>query len=110
VVNGQSTASLGKHVDGAIYKGLALVPTAFGNFLLATDFHNARIDVFDTSFHLFQPAAPFFTDPNLPAGYAPFNVAYLGGKIYVTYAKQDADAEDDVAGPGFGFLDVYNTA
>jgi uncharacterized protein (TIGR03118 family) len=26
----------------------------------------------------------------------------------VTYAKQDADAEDDVAGPGFGFVDVFD--
>jgi uncharacterized protein (TIGR03118 family) len=25
----------------------------------------------------------------------------------VTYAKQDADAEDDVAGAGFGFVDMY---
>jgi uncharacterized protein (TIGR03118 family) len=108
VVAGQSTASLARHVDGAIYKGLTLATTAFGSFLLAADFHNARIDVFDTSFTLIQPAAPFFTDPALPAGYAPFNVAALDGKVYVSYAKQDADAEDEVAGPGNGFVDVYS--
>jgi len=107
-VAGQSTAILANHVAGANYKGLALATTAFGSFLLAADFHNARIDVFDTSFHLVQPAAPFFTDPALPAGYAPFNVAVLDGKVYVAYAKQDADAEDEVAGPGLGFVDVYN--
>jgi uncharacterized protein (TIGR03118 family) len=107
-VAGQSTATLVKHVDGAIYKGLTLATTAFGSFLLAADFHNARIDVFDSSFTLIQPAAPFFTDPALPAGYAPFNVAALGGKIYVAYAKQDAAAEDEAAGPGEGFVDVYN--
>jgi len=108
VVAGQSTASLAKHVDGAIFKGLTTATTAFGSFLLAADFHNARIDVFDTSFNLIQPPAPFFTDPALPAGYAPFNVAVLGGKIYVSYAKQDADAADEVAGPGKGFVDVYS--
>ena len=108
VVAGRSTASLAKHVDGAIFKGLTTATTAFGSFLLAADFHNARIDVFDTSFNLIQPPAPFFTDPALPAGYAPFNVAVLGGKIYVSYAKQDADAADEVAGPGKGFVDVYS--
>ena len=108
VVAGQSTASVARHVDGAIYKGLTLATTAFGSFLLAADFHNARIDVFDTSFNPIQPAAPFLTDPALPAGYAPFNVAALDGKIYVAYAQQDADAEDEVAGPGTGFVDVFN--
>jgi uncharacterized protein (TIGR03118 family) len=107
-VMGQSTATLAAHVDGAIYKGLALASTAFGNVLLAADFHNARIDAFDSSLHLIQPAAPFFTDPGLPAGYAPFNIAVLDGKIYVAYAKQDADAEDEVAGAGLGFVDVYS--
>ncbi len=107
-VNGQSAAIVVNHVDGAIYKGLTLAPTAFGNFLLAADFHNARVDVFDSSFHLMQPGAPFFTDPGLPAGYAPFNIAALDGKIYVAYAQQDADAEDEVAGAGLGFVDVYN--
>jgi len=107
-VAGKSTASLAKHVDGAIYKGLTLVTTAFGSFLLAADFHNGRIDIFDSSFNLIRTAAPFFTDPALPAGYAPFNVASLNGRVYVTYAKQDAAAEDEVAGPGKGFVDVYN--
>ncbi|MGI8696405.1 MAG: TIGR03118 family protein, partial [Mycobacteriales bacterium] len=41
------------------------------------------------------------------AGYAPFNVQELAGKLYVTYAKQDATLHDDVAGPGHGFVDVF---
>ena len=51
-----------------------------------------------TSTSVTLPAGAF-TDPNLPKGYAPFNVQELGGKLYVTYAKQDADKHDDVAGP-----------
>ncbi len=44
-----------------------------------------------------------------PSGYAPFGIQALAGGIVVTYAKQDADAEDDVAGAGFGFVDMYST-
>jgi uncharacterized protein (TIGR03118 family) len=94
---------------GAIYKGIALAQTAQGSRLYAADFHNAKIDVFDGSFAPVTPAPGSFTDPNLPAGYAPFNVQLLGGRLFVTYAQQDANAEDDVAGPGKGFVDVYDT-
>jgi uncharacterized protein (TIGR03118 family) len=48
-----------------------------------------------------------FIDPNLPKGYAPFNVQAIGGDIYVTYAKQNAARDEEVAGPGLGFVDVY---
>jgi uncharacterized protein (TIGR03118 family) len=48
-----------------------------------------------------------FVGRNVPAGYAPFDVADLGGRVYVTYAKQDAARHDDVAGPGHGFLNVF---
>ena len=48
-------------------------------------------------------------DPNLPAGYAPFNVQNIGGQIYVTYAKQDAEGRDDVPGAGNGFVSIFGT-
>src|SRR5262249_13105240 len=32
-----------------------------------------------------------------------------GGKVYVTYAMQDANAEDDVQGAHLGFVDVFDT-
>jgi uncharacterized protein (TIGR03118 family) len=93
--------------DGAIYKGIALANNGAGNFLYLADFHNAKVDVLDSTFHL-TTLAGNFTDPSLPAGYAPFNVAAIGGKLYVTYAKQDATATDEVAGPGLGFLDTFD--
>lgn len=93
----------------AIYKGLALVPTAGGDRLYATDFHNGRIDVFDEHFHLASSPGGF-TDPNLPAHFAPFGIRNIGGKLVVTYAKQDRDREDEVAGPGLGFVDLYDAA
>lgn len=94
---------------GAIYKGLAIASTRkHGTLLYAADFHGAKIDVFDDHFApLTLPGA--FVDRGLPAGYGPFNVQELGGRLYVAYAKQDADAEDEVAGAGLGFVDVYNT-
>ena len=77
--------------SGAIYKGLAIAPTPDGAFLYAADFHDGKIDVFDEQFQPVSKAGAF-TDPTLPAGYAPFNVQDLDGRLYVTYAKQDADA------------------
>jgi uncharacterized protein (TIGR03118 family) len=104
-----TTAIVAAKVDGAIYKGLALLVTNAGPMLLAADFHNARIDVFDSSFDQVNLPASAFHDPGLPTGYAPFNVAVLAGSVYVAYAKQDAEAEDETAGPALGFVDRYAT-
>jgi uncharacterized protein (TIGR03118 family) len=93
--------------QGAIFKGLAIADTPDGPRLYATDFHNGRVDVFDENFDRVHVAGAFH-DPNLPAGYAPFGIQKLGSEIFVTYAKQDADAEDDVAGAGFGYVDRYS--
>ena len=93
--------------EHAIYKGLAIGTTSDGDRLYAADFHNARVDVFNGSFKLvLRPGA--FRDPNLPEGYAPFGIQNIGGWIYVTYAKQDADREDEIAGAGLGIVDVYD--
>jgi uncharacterized protein (TIGR03118 family) len=92
---------------GAIYKGLTVADTPAGPRLYAADFHNARIDVFDGSFTLVPGG---FVDSSLPSGYAPFNVQVIGDRVFVAYAKQDADAEDEVAGQGRGFVDAYDLA
>jgi len=102
-----TNASIVGHSTGAIYKGLAIVHASTGNYLLATDFHHGRVDVYDKGFHLVHPDALSFRDPTLPKGYAPFNVFVVGNKVYVTYAKQDAAKEDEVDGAGLGFVDVY---
>jgi uncharacterized protein (TIGR03118 family) len=93
---------------GAIYKGLAIASTAAGGRLYATDFHNRRVDVFDGSFNLVTPPGAF-VDPKLPARFAPFGIQNVGGTLFVTYAKQDAAGEDDVAGRGLGFVDMFDT-
>ena len=102
-------AQVGARVRHAIYKGLATATTSAGTFLYGADFHRGRIDVFDQGFdRVHLPGR--FQDRKLPRGYAPFNVQELGGRLYVAYAKQDADREDEVAGPGRGFVDVYSTS
>lgn len=94
-------------MSGAVYKGLAMAANGTGNFLYATDFHNNRIDVFDKDF---KPATltASFSDPRIPAGFAPFGIQNLQGNLYVTYAKQDAAQHDDVAGQGLGFVNVFD--
>lgn len=94
------------HVDGAVLKGLALVHSPFGPLLLAANFHDNRIEVFDATFNHLS-VDRLFRDNRLPHGYAPFNVAEVGDRVFVTYAKQSADRVDDVAGAGHGFVDVY---
>ena len=78
----------------------------FGPLLLAANFHSNRVDIYDSTFHRVS-ASLLFRDFRLPHGYAPFNVAEVGNRVFVTYAKQDADRHDDVAGRGHGFVDVY---
>src|SRR5262249_22217604 len=99
--------------SGAVYKLVAMASTQQGNFLYATDFHNDKIDVFDKHFHkvkLGQGRFGTFTDPHAPAGFAPFGINDANAILFVTYAKQDADAHDDVAGPGNGFIDEFSTS
>jgi uncharacterized protein (TIGR03118 family) len=87
----------------AIYKGLAVA----SDRLFATDFHNGRVDVFDAAFKLVTTGG--FTDSTIPKGFAPFGIQALGGNIFVTYAKQDAKAEDDVPVPGQAYVDEFTT-
>jgi uncharacterized protein (TIGR03118 family) len=103
---------------GAVYKGLVFGTNPQGVFLYATDFRNAKIDVFapngPNNNGLF-PAADstqipgIFSDPNIPAGFAPFGIQNIDGVLFVTYALQSQQKHDDVAGKGNGFVDVFDT-
>jgi uncharacterized protein (TIGR03118 family) len=94
--------------EGAVYKGAALGTSSEGMRLYVTNFHEAEVSVYDDTFtEIDDPTA--FIDPNVPDGYAPFGIENINNQIYVTYAKQDADGEDDVPGKGHGFLAVFDT-
>ena len=92
----------------AIYMGLALGRNQSGAFLFAANFHAGTVDVFDGNFAPVSWSGAF-EDPDLPDGYAPFNIANLGGRLYVAYAKQDAEREDEEVGAGFGYVNVFDT-
>jgi uncharacterized protein (TIGR03118 family) len=93
---------------GSVYKGLAIGSYGGANYLYAADFHNQRVDVFDASFaRVALPGA--FSDPNLPAGYAPFGIQAIGDRIYVAYAMREASGDDEQAGAGLGIVNVYDS-
>jgi uncharacterized protein (TIGR03118 family) len=92
---------------GAVYKGLAIATMNAVPRLYATDFHNAKIDVFDQTYAKMTVAGGF-TDANIPAGFAPFGIQSAASTVWVTYAKQDAMKMEDVAGAGNGYVDVFD--
>jgi uncharacterized protein (TIGR03118 family) len=94
---------------GAVYKGLAIA----GNSIYATNFRFGTVEMFDSNFQLGKS----FTDSKLATTcplpnqcYAPFGIQNIGGNLYVTFALQDAEHHDDVAGPAHGFVDVFDTS
>lgn len=89
--------------SGAIYKGLAIA----GDRLYAADFHNSKVDVFNGVFTRI-PIPGAFAPPGVPTGYAPFGIQQIGNQIFVTYALQDPAAQDELAGPGAGFVEVFD--
>lgn len=92
----------------AVYKGVTIADVGTTPFLYAANFRSGQVEVYNTSF---QPVSMpgGFVDHHIPTGFAPFNVQAIGNNVFVTYAKQDAARHDDVAGPGNGFVDEFNS-
>jgi uncharacterized protein (TIGR03118 family) len=95
-------------VNHAVYKSATLGMANGHNFLYVSNFHTGHVETYDENFHQVNPNG--FADPNLPAGYAPFGIRNFNGEIFVAYAKQDHQRHDDVPGPGFGFVSVFDTS
>jgi uncharacterized protein (TIGR03118 family) len=101
---------------GAVYKGLAVGTNVNGVFLFATNFRAGTVEVYapapaGNTTGLYVPVTTDggFTDPDIPAGYAPFGIQNIDGDLFVTYAEQNAQKHDNVAGNGLGFIDVFDT-
>jgi uncharacterized protein (TIGR03118 family) len=95
--------------SNAVFKGLALATLPNGTArLYAADFHNGKMVVLDSAYQVVDDATAF-RDAKIPAGYAPFNVQALEGKLFVSYAKQDAAAHDDDHVTGRGMVNVFST-
>jgi uncharacterized protein (TIGR03118 family) len=105
----------------AVYKGVTTGDVNEVRYLYAANFRSGHIEVYDTTFkpvlssnthgedHPGSFSEGSFNDEEIPEGYAPFNVQNIGGSLFVTYAQQDAPRHDDVAGAGFGFVDIFST-
>jgi uncharacterized protein (TIGR03118 family) len=101
-----TTAEVLTTINNGELKGLAIGNNGTGNYIYAADFKNNAIDVLKGNAG--DPnLAGNFIDPALPAGYAPFNVQNLNGKLFVTYAVVGPTG-DDVAGPGNGIVDTFD--
>jgi uncharacterized protein (TIGR03118 family) len=104
---GNAKLKVDNSAAGAVYKGIALGSSDSGPLLYAANFGAGTVDVFDGNY---QPVTTSggFTDPNLPAGFAPFNIHRIGRKLYVTYAMQDSAKHNDVPGAGNGLINVFD--
>ena len=90
----------------SVYTGLAIGASGMDTMIYAADFNSRKIDVFDKNYVLQSMS---FTDPNVPATYAPFNIQNIGGMLYVTYARYDPATHKEKPGAGLGFVSVFNT-
>jgi uncharacterized protein (TIGR03118 family) len=90
----------------ASYTDIALDTNATGTFLLAANFKQGTVDVFDSTFAP-HPLAGNFTDPTLLTGYSPFGIHSIGGNVYVTYAQVSATTFESV-GAGLGYVDEFD--
>jgi uncharacterized protein (TIGR03118 family) len=102
--NNTASVAFDNSASGAVYKGLALVNSTF---LLAANFNSGKVDVFDRNFN---PASlsGSFTDPRLPAGFAPHGIHVINGQVYVAYAMQDGPKHDAQPGAGLGQVDIFD--
>jgi uncharacterized protein (TIGR03118 family) len=99
---GATAATVKASVPNGIFKGL----TIMNGKLYATDFHNGKVVVFDSTFAPAQTSGGF-KDKNLPKAYGPFGIQAIGGNLFVTYAQQDSKREDEVGKPGHGIVDEF---
>jgi uncharacterized protein (TIGR03118 family) len=91
----------------AKYTGLEFGNNGSQNLLYAANFFAGRIDVFDSNFQPINLSGSFI-DPNLPAGYAPFNIVRSGARLFIAYGKQNASKSNAVFCGGCGFVDIFD--
>lgn len=103
---GNDAQKMSGDTPGELYTGIALANDGGNNFLYIANFSAGSIEVIDKNW---QKVNKSFTDPELPAGYSPFNIQNVDGLLYVMYAKNGTAPGKvvDVA-PGNGFVDIFN--
>ncbi|HKE15292.1 MAG TPA: TIGR03118 family protein [Kofleriaceae bacterium] len=94
---------------GASYTGLAQADSGSESLLYSADFHNAQVAVYDADFNPVDLGPDAFVDPDLPDGFAPFGIHNVDGQLFVTFAQQDENAEEEVEGPGLGYVSEFDS-
>jgi uncharacterized protein (TIGR03118 family) len=102
-----ATVMIDLSAAGTVYKGMAIATNGTAPMLYLANFSLGVIDVLDTNFKLASVPGGF-ADPNLPAGYAPFNIWNVNNQMYVMYAKQDATKKNDQQAVGNGVVDIFD--
>jgi uncharacterized protein (TIGR03118 family) len=105
----QAIVRVDNTATAARYKALAIGNNGTADLLYATNFCAGTIDVFTSSFAPAPMPPGAFTDPKIPPGYAPLGIQCIGGKIYVSFARQEAAKQDDTLGADDGFVDIFDT-
>lgn len=93
--------------SSAVYKAMELAVNGSSTLLYVCNFFSAKIEVYDSNFAP-KTLSGTFTDPRLPAGFAPHNIRNINGQLFVAYGKQNATKTDVIAGPGLGFVDIFD--
>jgi uncharacterized protein (TIGR03118 family) len=106
VSSGTQAVTVVNNSAKASYTDIALGTNATGTFLLAANFKQGTVDVFDSTFAP-HALAGNFTDPTLPTGYSPFGIHSIGGNVYVTYAQVSTTTFESV-GAGLGYVDEFD--
>ena len=101
---GNNAIRIQDHSADAAFTGLAYDSSNGAHYIYAADLKKASIDVWDKNF---MPVSMSFTDPNLPAGYGPFNIQSIGNWLFVTYAKKGPDGDEE-KGAGNGIVSVFS--
>jgi uncharacterized protein (TIGR03118 family) len=105
--NGGNAAVVVSTKDKSVYKGVAIASFRGAHYLYVANFSKRRIDVFDTKFNKVHLGEEAFEDERLPRSFSPFNIQNIGDSLYVAFAKLDRATNDEVAGAGLGFVDVF---
>ena len=103
-----SVLKVNNSASGAVYLGVTIAQSGGLNRLYVANFSGARIDVFDANYVAVTLPPGAFVDPELPEGYAPFNVQNINGDVYVAYAKQNEDGDEEEAGRKLGYVTVFD--
>jgi len=106
-LSGNAILVVNRASTGAVYTGLAMITNSTGSFLLANNFNSGQVEVFDSNFNL-TALTGSFTDPTLPAGYAPWGIQTVGSQVFVSYALQNASKNGAVAGAGNGYVSIFD--